>query len=91
MQFFVYSQAIFGNIWQFSVIFKNSASRLPVIIFETLFWLGVLERITTNNKHQKSHSSLLCGENIWAKNPFLQNLNKYDFSVFTPKLLPKAY
>jgi len=40
--------AIFGYL-------KKSASRLPVTIFETLFWLGVLARITTNRKHQKSH------------------------------------
>jgi len=76
--------AIFGY-------FKKSPSRLPVTIFETLFWLGVLARIKTNYKHQKSHLSLLCGENVWAKNAFFQNLNKYDFSVFTPKLLPKAF
>jgi len=50
-----------------------------------------MSRITTNHKRQKSHSSMLCGENVWAKNAFFQNLNKYDFSVFTPKLLPKAF
>ena len=80
-----------SNIWQFSVSLKKSASRLPVTIFETLFRLGLLERITTNHKHQKSHSSLLCGENVWSKNAFFQNLEKYDFTVFTPKLLPKAF
>jgi len=53
-----------SNIWQFSVIFKKSASRLPVTIFETLSWLGLLATITINHKHQKSHSSLLCGENV---------------------------
>jgi len=73
------------------VSLKKSASRLPVTIFETLFWLGLLARITTNHKHQKSHSSLLCGENVWSKNAFIQNLQKYDFTVFTPKLLPKAF
>jgi len=78
------------NVWQFSVSLKKSASRLIVTIFKTLFWFGLLARITTNHKHQKSHSSLLCGENVWAKKIF-QNLNKYDFAVFTPKLLPKAF
>jgi len=68
-----------NNIWQFSVIFKKSASRLPVTIFETLLWLGLLARITTNQKHQKSHSSSLFGDNVWAKNAFFQILNKYDF------------
>jgi len=88
MQFFC---LFASNFWQFSVIFIKSASRLPVTIFETLFWLGLMSRITTNHKRQKSHSSMLCGENVWAKNAFFQNLNKYDFSVFTPKLLPKAF
>jgi len=74
-----------SNIWQFLVIFKKPASRLPVTIFETLFWLGVLERTTTNHKNQKSHSSLLCGENVWAKYAFFLNLNLYDFSVFALK------
>jgi len=30
---------------------------------------------------------LLCGENVWAKYAFFQNLKKYDFTVFTPTLL----
>jgi len=88
MQFFCLFPS---SIRQFSVIFKKSASRLPVNIFETLFWLGLQGRITTNHKHRKILSSLLCGENVWAKNTFFQNLKKYDVSVFTPKFLPKAY
>jgi len=88
MQFFC---LFASNIWQFSISFKKSASRLPVTIFETLFWLGLLTNITTNHKHQKSHSSWLCGENVWAKRAFFQTLKKSDFTVFTPKLLPKAF
>ena len=80
-----------SNIWQLSVIFKKSASLLTVTIFETLFWSGLLARITTNHKHHKSHSSLLCGENVLAKNAFFQNFKKYDFLHFTSNLLPKAF
>jgi len=61
-----------SNIWQFLVIFKKLASRLLVTIFETLSWLGLLARITTNHKHQKSHTSLLCREKVWAKNAFFK-------------------
>jgi len=87
MQFFC---LFASNIWQLSVIFKKSASRLTLTIFETLFWPGLLARITTNHKHHKSHSSLLCGENFLEKNAVFHNLKKYDFLHFTSKLLPKA-
>jgi len=57
--------AIFGY-------FKKSPSRLPVTIFETLFWLGVLARIKTNYKHQKVTCPCFAGKMFGQKMHFFK-------------------
>jgi len=86
MQFFC---LFISNIWQFSVILKKSASRLPATIFETLFgldsWRG--SQLTTNTK-KVTHPALR-GKCLGEKCIF-SKFEKIRFFSFYAKTFAKS-
>jgi len=81
MQFVFFSLVISGN---FRLSSRNRLQAYLLAFSKRLFWL--LERTTTNHKYQKCrHSSLFCGNNVWAKKCIFSKFDKYNFSVFTQK------
>jgi len=79
MQYFCF---FVGYFWQFLLVFKKLAQRLPVRFFEAVFGLDSLEapQRTTNTKI--GHSSLLQENNVWAKKCIFSKIQKIRFFSF---------
>ena len=73
-----------SKIWQFSTIFKKSASHSSASIYEAVFGLHSLlgQQLSTNTKNSLI---LVLRVTMFArKNAVFQNMQKHDFLIFTP-------